>query len=144
SGGTKSGGATAAVCGNGIIEAGEQSDDGKPPADGDGCSKTCQKESGWACSPRAPSTRTKNTPPAKTYCNKYAFVSQRDPDHPNQKTDKTNIFIADDCSSGAAPQMLTDNTGGSYSGLSFKPDGTALADYLNIFLFISALEVFDL
>ena len=39
-----------AVCGNGIIEtaAGEQCDD-RNTANGDGCSSTCQIESGWTC-----------------------------------------------------------------------------------------------
>ena len=36
------------VCGNGIIETGEQCDDGNT-ANSDGCSSTCQIESGWLC-----------------------------------------------------------------------------------------------
>ena len=37
-----------AVCGNRIIEANEQCDDGNQQPD-DGCSATCQQESGWQC-----------------------------------------------------------------------------------------------
>jgi len=36
------------VCGNGILETGEQCDDGNL-VDGDGCSNTCLIESGWTC-----------------------------------------------------------------------------------------------
>ena len=36
-------------CGNGIIESGEQCDD-EDTQNGDGCSQTCQIESGWSCS----------------------------------------------------------------------------------------------
>ena len=39
---------TSSVCGNGIIEAGEQCDDGDTVS-GDGCSATCQVEPGWTC-----------------------------------------------------------------------------------------------
>jgi uncharacterized delta-60 repeat protein len=38
----------AAVCGNGVIETGEQCDDGYTD-NGDGCSSICQTESGWSC-----------------------------------------------------------------------------------------------
>jgi fibro-slime domain-containing protein len=41
--------ACAAVCGNGNVETGEQCDDGNTRA-GDGCSPTCQTESGFSCS----------------------------------------------------------------------------------------------
>ncbi len=37
------------VCGNGVIESGEQCDDGRAPQGGDGCSLTCQIEVGWEC-----------------------------------------------------------------------------------------------
>jgi cysteine-rich repeat protein len=39
---------TAAVCGDGVVEPGEQCDDGNATS-GDGCSATCQIESGWTC-----------------------------------------------------------------------------------------------
>ncbi|HDP73556.1 MAG TPA: DUF4215 domain-containing protein, partial [Candidatus Woesearchaeota archaeon] len=39
-----------AVCGDGVIEGDEQCDDGNT-LDGDGCSSTCEVESGWLCSP---------------------------------------------------------------------------------------------
>ena len=43
-------------CGNGVIDAGEQCDDGNNFID-DGCSNTCQIESGWQCtSPTPPGT----------------------------------------------------------------------------------------
>ncbi|MCA9577157.1 MAG: DUF4215 domain-containing protein [Myxococcales bacterium] len=46
-----------ANCGNGRIEVGEMCDDGvEPPAPGDGCSATCQVESGgWSCTATSPS-----------------------------------------------------------------------------------------
>ncbi len=38
------------LCGNGIINAGEQCDDGQnPPQSGDGCNGICQINSGWSC-----------------------------------------------------------------------------------------------
>jgi fibro-slime domain-containing protein len=37
-----------AVCGNGVVEKGETCDDGNASG-GDGCSSTCQLESGWKC-----------------------------------------------------------------------------------------------
>lgn len=40
----------APVCGNGVFEFGEQCDDNNPPANGDGCSTTCQVEPGFNCS----------------------------------------------------------------------------------------------
>ncbi len=43
--------ACAVSCGNGNIEPGEQCDDGNQ-ADGDGCSSTCQTESGFTCTPQ--------------------------------------------------------------------------------------------
>lgn len=36
------------VCGNGVVEKGEQCDDGNTSND-DGCSSTCQLEPGWSC-----------------------------------------------------------------------------------------------
>jgi cysteine-rich repeat protein len=39
---------TGAVCGNGIIETGEQCDDSNL-VDGDGCSSSCQTETGFSC-----------------------------------------------------------------------------------------------
>ncbi len=39
---------TLAACGNGIVEAGETCDDGSI-VPGDGCSSSCQVESGWTC-----------------------------------------------------------------------------------------------
>jgi cysteine-rich repeat protein len=43
-----------ATCGNGIVEFGEQCDDGNTLS-GDGCSATCQVQVGWSCS-GSPST----------------------------------------------------------------------------------------
>jgi cysteine-rich repeat protein len=43
------GGAAGPVCGNGAIETGETCDDSNT-ASGDGCSSSCQIESGWTCS----------------------------------------------------------------------------------------------
>jgi cysteine-rich repeat protein len=40
-------------CGNALLDAGESCDDGDF-AGGDGCSATCQVESGWSCSPPVP------------------------------------------------------------------------------------------
>ncbi len=42
------GGGTVPVCGNGVIETGETCDDGDYIG-GDGCSATCQVETGWTC-----------------------------------------------------------------------------------------------
>ena len=42
------------VCGNGMIDAGEECDDGNS-ADGDGCSSTCTVESGYTCDASEPS-----------------------------------------------------------------------------------------
>ncbi|HJX63436.1 MAG TPA: pectin acetylesterase-family hydrolase [Polyangia bacterium] len=39
---------TEEVCGNGVVEAGEDCDDGNTNS-GDGCSSTCNSESGWNC-----------------------------------------------------------------------------------------------
>ena len=39
----------APTCGDGVIEAGEQCDDGNA-APGDGCGATCRIEPGWVCS----------------------------------------------------------------------------------------------
>src|SRR5437762_4280402 len=42
----------ASCCGNGVVESGETCDDGNPTgnaASGDGCSTTCQIETGWTC-----------------------------------------------------------------------------------------------
>jgi len=39
---------TPAVCGNNVIETGENCDDGDAQG-GDGCSATCQQETGWTC-----------------------------------------------------------------------------------------------
>ena len=39
----------ATICGNGIVQAGEQCDDGNT-SNGDGCSSTCQIQSGFTCS----------------------------------------------------------------------------------------------
>jgi cysteine-rich repeat protein len=36
-------------CGNGVIDGGENCDDNRLPANGDGCSITCQEEPGFAC-----------------------------------------------------------------------------------------------
>lgn len=36
-------------CGNGLVEGGEQCDDGFPLMNGDGCTVTCQIEPGWNC-----------------------------------------------------------------------------------------------
>lgn len=36
------------LCGNGLIDEGEECDDGDR-SDGDGCSSTCQREAGWVC-----------------------------------------------------------------------------------------------
>lgn len=44
-----------AECGNGRVERGEECDDGGK-AGGDGCSASCQIESGWACRVQAPSS----------------------------------------------------------------------------------------
>lgn len=38
-----------AACGNGLIDLGEQCDDGNT-SDGGGCSRVCQEEAGWTCS----------------------------------------------------------------------------------------------
>lgn len=39
-----------AICGDGEVDSGEQCDDGQSsPQDGDGCSATCQVETGWTC-----------------------------------------------------------------------------------------------
>ena len=40
--------ASAATCGNGNVESGEDCDDGNT-SDGDGCDSTCQEEFGWEC-----------------------------------------------------------------------------------------------
>ncbi len=37
------------LCGDGVITPPETCDDGKAPANGDGCSSTCQTEPGWSC-----------------------------------------------------------------------------------------------
>ncbi len=39
---------TGEVCGNGVVELGEDCDDGNTNS-GDGCSSTCNSESGWSC-----------------------------------------------------------------------------------------------
>src|SRR5262249_37257249 len=38
-----------ATCGNGVLDAGEDCDDGDTSS-GDGCSASCENESGWLCS----------------------------------------------------------------------------------------------
>jgi cysteine-rich repeat protein len=39
-----------AICGDGLVLGSEQCDDGRrPPVSGDGCSQTCQNETGWTC-----------------------------------------------------------------------------------------------
>lgn len=49
---------TKSVCGNGLVQSGEQCDDSNTN-DGDGCSETCQVELGWACN-EEPSVCTTN------------------------------------------------------------------------------------
>ena len=56
SGGSGGSGGMAAVCGDGVIDAGEVCDDGNTMVD-DGCGATCQTEDGWDCM-GAPSTCT--------------------------------------------------------------------------------------
>jgi cysteine-rich repeat protein len=46
-----------AVCGNSVLDAGEQCDDGNATG-GDGCSSSCQVESGYGCSAPVPSDLT--------------------------------------------------------------------------------------
>ena len=43
-----------ARCGNGVLEAGEQCDDGDT-SNGDGCNSACRRESGWTCNSASPS-----------------------------------------------------------------------------------------
>lgn len=51
------GDAAQSECGNGVVEDGEQCDDGQsPPANSDGCSSTCQVEPDWSCDESEPST----------------------------------------------------------------------------------------
>ena len=45
--------ASLAICGDGILDAGETCDDGNTN-NGDGCSDTCQTESGWSCEDPVP------------------------------------------------------------------------------------------
>lgn len=47
------------VCGNSVMEAGETCDDGNA-SNGDGCSMTCQVESGWSCTAPVPPTTGTN------------------------------------------------------------------------------------
>ncbi|MEK6799202.1 MAG: EGF domain-containing protein [Planctomycetota bacterium] len=51
--------ATRVVCGDGVIEGGEECDDGNV-ADGDGCSSLCTVEAGYACNTTGPSVCTDN------------------------------------------------------------------------------------
>lgn len=50
-----------AVCGNGVLEPGEECDDGHT-IDGDGCSSECKVESGWECTATSPSKCWKRGP----------------------------------------------------------------------------------
>lgn len=49
-------------CGNGYVEGSEMCDDGNL-IDGDGCSSSCQVESGWTCTGANPSVCTKSSTP---------------------------------------------------------------------------------
>ena len=50
------------ICGDSILDAGEQCDDGNAGS-GDGCSSTCQVEDGWSCTPPVPPVDGSNVLP---------------------------------------------------------------------------------
>jgi cysteine-rich repeat protein len=53
------GGVAGPECGDGVIDTGEDCEDGNaPPASNDGCSATCQEEPGWTCMTVVPSVCT--------------------------------------------------------------------------------------
>lgn len=59
------------TCGDGILEAVEQCDDGNR-RDGDGCSSECKVEAGWLCSHTNPSSCRKNGEPITTDVNTFS------------------------------------------------------------------------
>ncbi|MGL4411344.1 MAG: DUF4215 domain-containing protein [Bacteroidales bacterium] len=88
------------VCGNGILEGGEECDDGnnfvaglKPDANrlGDGCSEVCKIEDGWRCSNVPYSTKTQCKP---NECGD-SFINTEDPEFEN--CDDGNLESGDGC-----------------------------------------------
>ncbi|HSA59657.1 MAG TPA: DUF4215 domain-containing protein [bacterium] len=112
------------ACGDGSLDPGEGCDDGNV-AGSDGCAADCTVETGYTCT-GVPSACAAIPPPEKTYCNRYAFVSDR------VGSAAENLFLANDCAGGAAPLQITKNAKESFiwkfqGGPTFNHDGTKIA-----------------